>query len=47
MGTYLRTTAEDKFRLKTILDPRLSQSQSVEKVGFNKSAVSRELARKK
>jgi IS30 family transposase len=38
-------TAEDRFRLKTYLDTGLSQSQAAEKLGFNKSTVSRELRR--
>lgn len=45
MGQYRRMTAEDRFQLKTYLDAGLSQSQAAEKLGFNKSTVSRELRR--
>jgi IS30 family transposase len=45
MVHYHRMTAEDRFQLKTYLDTGLSQSQAAEKLGFNKSTISRELRR--
>ena len=45
MSTYRRVTAEDRFQMKTYLDAGLNQSKIAAKLGFNKSTVSRELAR--
>ena len=45
MSAYRRVTAEDRFQLKTYLDAGLSQSEAAVKMGFNKSTISRELAR--
>jgi IS30 family transposase len=45
MSGYRRVTQEDRIRIKDALDAGLAKSAIADKLGFNKSTISREIRR--
>lgn len=45
MCSYRRVASEDRFKIKALLDAGLNQTQVADKLGFNKSTISREVSR--